>query len=384
MLITHLRLKNWRNFRELDVPLRDVSYILGANASGKSNFLDVFRFLRDVSKPNGGGLQTAVNERGGMSKLRCLHARQDTEVLLEVELSDTPDGDPVWTYVLGFKSEGKGKHRVIISKEEVHKGTKAPLKRPNAKDLRDPELLTQTHLEQIQANVKFRQIVEFFSDVTYQNLVPQLLKFSDRIGGRQLTDDPYGQGFLEKISNAPEKTRASRLNRICKALSVAVPLFADLRFSRDSMGHPHLEALYTHHRPNAGWQTEEQFSDGTLRLIGILWTLLDGNALLLLEEPEISLNDAIVSEIPAMIQRTQRSKKVKRQIILSTHSEELLGNPGIDGRGIVVLQSGPDGTSARTITRAEEAALESGLSVAEVVLPKTRPRNASRIMDELR
>jgi predicted ATPase len=55
MLITHLALKNWRNFRSLDVPLREVSFLLGPNASGKSNILDVFRFLRDVSKTQGGG-----------------------------------------------------------------------------------------------------------------------------------------------------------------------------------------------------------------------------------------------------------------------------------------------------------------------------------------
>src|SRR5664279_899192 len=60
VLISRIRLKNWRNFRELDVPLRDVSYLLGPNASGKSNLLDVFRFLRDVSKPRGGGLQTCL------------------------------------------------------------------------------------------------------------------------------------------------------------------------------------------------------------------------------------------------------------------------------------------------------------------------------------
>jgi len=41
VLISRIRLKNWRNFRELDVPLRDVSYLLGPNASGKSNFLDL-------------------------------------------------------------------------------------------------------------------------------------------------------------------------------------------------------------------------------------------------------------------------------------------------------------------------------------------------------
>ena len=55
MLISHIRLKNWRNFRNLDIHLREVSFVLGPNASGKSNLLDAFRFLRDISKSKGGG-----------------------------------------------------------------------------------------------------------------------------------------------------------------------------------------------------------------------------------------------------------------------------------------------------------------------------------------
>ena len=74
MLLTNIRLKNWRNFQTLDLPLRGVSYVLGPNASGKSNLLDALRFMRDVSKTKGGGLQAAIAERGGISKVRCLHA----------------------------------------------------------------------------------------------------------------------------------------------------------------------------------------------------------------------------------------------------------------------------------------------------------------------
>jgi hypothetical protein len=54
-------------------------------------------------------------------------------------------------------------------------------------------------------------------------------------------------------------------------------------------GAPHLEALYEHHRPNAGWQRESHFLDGTLRLLGILWSLLNGDSLLLIEEPELNV-----------------------------------------------------------------------------------------------
>ena len=53
---------------------------------------------------------------------------------------------------------------------------------------------------------------------------------------------------------------------------------SDLRFERDKVdGSPHLQALYTHWRPDAGWQREDQFSDGTLRLLGMMWSLLEIN-----------------------------------------------------------------------------------------------------------
>ena len=74
MIIKSLKLRNWKNFRSLDIKLTERMFIVGANASGKSNLLDAFRFLRDLVKPVNGGLQSAVTARGGMKKLRCVNA----------------------------------------------------------------------------------------------------------------------------------------------------------------------------------------------------------------------------------------------------------------------------------------------------------------------
>ena len=46
MIITRLKLTNWRNFTDVDVPLLDRAFIIGPNASGKPNLLDAIRFLR--------------------------------------------------------------------------------------------------------------------------------------------------------------------------------------------------------------------------------------------------------------------------------------------------------------------------------------------------
>ena len=380
MQINRLILKNWRNFKAFDARFQDVSYLLGPNASGKSNLLDVFRFLRDISKPKGGGLQSAVDDRGGIVKVRCLHARNDTEVLIDVRLSDDGDeGEESWRYVLGFKPEGKGAQRILVSREEVWEGEQRIINRPDDDDARDRALLTQTRLEQIAANARFRKLAEFFGNITYLHLVPQLLKFSEQIGGNRLENDPFGQGFLDRIARTSEKTRDARLRKIGEALSLAVPHFRDLRFVRDEVGRPHLEAMYQHHRPKAGWQTEEQFSDGALRLIGILWSLLEGSSMLLMEEPEISLNNEVVRQIPVIIDRLQRGRKRKRQVVISTHSEAMLDNKGIDGRGVILLVPASEGSGARGLTDDELQMLVDGLSVAETILPMTRPGRVEQL-----
>ena len=87
MIISFVRLKNWKNFRSVEVPLKNRIFLAGPNACGKSNFLDVFRFLRDITK-RGGGLQQAVQDRGGLSKIRCLAARKEPDVEIEVHISN--------------------------------------------------------------------------------------------------------------------------------------------------------------------------------------------------------------------------------------------------------------------------------------------------------
>lgn len=54
MHFTRLKLKNWRNFVNVDLAIGERLFITGPNASGKSNLLDVFRFLRDIAKTGGG------------------------------------------------------------------------------------------------------------------------------------------------------------------------------------------------------------------------------------------------------------------------------------------------------------------------------------------
>ena len=380
MIINRLIAKNWRNFQQIDVHLSERQFIVGANASGKSNLLDIFRFLRDIVKVEGGGFQKAVKDRGGVSKIRSLAARRDPEVTIEIHLADNSDSPTTWIYGLGFRQEPRGHRRTYLTYEYVSKNGKQLLNRPNAEDEKDSDRLTQTFLEQINVNADFREIALFLQTITYLHLVPQLLRFADSIQGRIVEDDPFGQGFLERVASVQERTRRSRLKKIEQALKIAVPQLEGLEFIRDeTTGHPHLQALYSHWPPKADWQREDQFSDGTLRLLGLLWALLESESILLLEEPELSLNAGIVSQLATLISEIQRSRR--RQIFVSTHSDDLLTEPGIDGREVLLLTPAKEGTIVKIASDIDDVRtlLETGFTAGEVVLSKTRPEHAEQL-----
>jgi predicted ATPase len=371
MLISRLSLKNWRNFRSIDVTLTDRVFVIGPNASGKSNLLDSLRFLRDVAKARG-GLQRAVSQRGGLSKVRCLSARREPDVELKLEITNGAES-PKWTYAIGITQQVRGYRLPILRYEKVWADNKQILERPDATDETDEERLTQTHLEQISANAEFREVARFFESIRYLHLVPQLLRHPESFQGPSVPEDPYGRNFLEMVAKTPDKTRKSRLRRIEAALREAVPNLKDLTDTKDEAGVPHLEAVYKHWRPNAGRQREDQFSDGTLRLIALFWSLLQGDSPLLLEEPELSLHAEIVKRLPGLIFRLQRKRK--RQIIISTHSGDLLSQKGIGGEEVIMLEPGQEGTEAHLASGDAEVRdlLEGGLSIADAALPRTRP-----------
>jgi predicted ATPase len=108
---------NWRNFKALSFVIRDRLFIVGPNASGKSNLLDLFRFPSDIAKA-GGGLAAATEKRGGLGKARSLFARNYHKGRLIVEL-ELADGESIWKYRLAIKGEGAGRNRPIVDEERV-------------------------------------------------------------------------------------------------------------------------------------------------------------------------------------------------------------------------------------------------------------------------
>ena len=378
MIISKIELFNWKNFHRCEVGVQERCFVVGANAAGKSNFIDALRFLRDVAK-QGGGLQTAVRVRGGITKIRCLAAREQSNVKLAIELSESDSRELCWHYELNFKHTGGGirENQVKIVSEKVFSGREQRYVLDRSAETlgEDEETLKYTYLEQPNANKDFRVIQQFLQNVEYLNVVPQMVRESASSSYSGDKEDYYGRNFLKRLALLNDNTRRSYFRKINEFLKLAVPQLEELSFVKDEIGVPHLEARYVHWRTRGSKQQEMQFSDGTLRLIGFLVALIDSNGVLLLEEPEINLHPGIVAQFPEFIAKIQRVKKGGRQVFITTHSYDILSNEGIAPEEVLLLTNSPEGTEVEVLSNVEKAKniLAAGFSMADVVMPLTKP-----------
>lgn len=379
MKFTHLKLLNWKNFQRIDTVIEDRMVVYGPNASGKSNLLDAFRFLRDVAR-QGGGLENAVRTRGGYSKIRSLHAHGGGNVCLEVKLSD---GDSeIWQYHLEFKGAPPRSQGIqaIVTKEWV-KHNEVTFERNVAAE--GTEVRQETLLQQGLAGEHFGEVRRALGQIRYLHLVPQLLKHPGAFDGPDLPDDPFGKGFLEAIAKTGSRERDRRIKIISGAMSGAIPFLDSLEYKPD-LGKPHLVAQFKHWRGVDAEQNETQFSDGTLRLIGLLWSMLSIDGLLLLEEPELSLNSEIVKQIPGMISNV-RNRRMNTQVILTTHTLDMVDDKGIALEETFQVVPGDKGSSFESLALDKPSVdlFKSELPLRQIVHSRARAVSPSQLFLKL-
>jgi predicted ATPase len=173
---------------------------------------------------------------------------------------------------------------------------------------------------------------------------------------------------MKRIADTSNKTRDARLKKISKALHEIVPGLDALQFIVDKEGRPHIEMRYQTHRPLPARQLEDQLSDGTLRLIALLWLLQeDHSAPLLLEEPELSLNEEIVRQLHRLFCKIGQRDN---QVFVTTHSYALLSNKGIPSSSIFRIIPGVEGSRIEPPTEPERIAIQNGIPPGDVVLAR--------------
>ena len=101
--------------------------------------------------------------RGGLSQLRCLSARRDAEIALEIYIAPNWAAPPTWRYALGFCQTPGEQSPPRLTYERVWQGQRLLLARPDADDENTPNWHLRTALEDNNRGAVFRELTHFFS-----------------------------------------------------------------------------------------------------------------------------------------------------------------------------------------------------------------------------
>lgn len=394
MKLTHVSLTNWRNFGHIEFDLDSRLFVVGPNSSGKTNLLGALRFLGDIARR---GLRAANEDWGGpkhcfrtgSSEAGFSITASSDEHTVEYTLSlragtwlydpYTYDGatDGVVEFPVEFPAEFPAERIAVINQERLRIDQRTipidtthitpqsiePVLSGEDHSLLDPGSAAST------GNVQsvFEQVRQFVSGMRY--IHPNPKKMKERLEGRFEPDD-HGTGFFQLAGRFPATALDAIVARIRPIMAATVPEVPNLSYQRVAGE----EVVFYSDDPQSAssCSTHDQFSEGTLRLLGILFdlaTLPRSTTLVLLEEPETFLQPSVVRSLPSFLAEVAYNKQI--QMVITTHSPELLSDETIGADQVLLLRTTDKGTTGELLSESEDprirAAVEAQFPPSEVV-----------------
>jgi predicted ATPase len=387
MAITNITVSNFKSFKNLDLALGQFNVVIGANAAGKSNFTQVFKFLRDIEQNK---LDDAVFMHGGPFSLlnRKVGSTQDLRIKA---VSNKQMG---WgrgsrfmrvyesTYELALHFTGpKSSLNVAVDELRQKFETGAPRRKKMGKLFEDDavdkgEFWSRTSDGKLHVGIEPAELerrleeehilppLSFFSearsetggksslaiqspfspltppwqtlfgDIGTYNIDPHIAREPCPVGGKPELQES-GRNFaliLRQILDNPENSR-----KFHNLLQDLLPFVVEVSTEK----YPEKSVLIT---LRENYYTDAFFahllSDGTMNLAALVVALyFENKDLVIIEEPERNIHPHLISRLVEMMKDASRN----RQIIVTTHSPEVVWHAGIEN--LLLLSRDQDGFS---------------------------------------
>ena len=371
--ITRVVLKNYKSIAACDVRLQPLIFLVGRNGAGKSNFLDALRFVADALNSS---LDHAVRARGGINDVckrsdRSITEPDDFSIRLEFVLPDGSTGYYAFQITTGLlryevQTEECKFHNENLNTSDIYFN----VVKGNVKDasVKVAPAATRDRLYLVNASglPEFRPVYDALSRMGFYNLNPDII--------RDLQDPDLGDMLIQDGSNL-----TSVFNQLPSDVKKNIEEY--LQVILPGVQRVHVKKFGP--KETLGFRQEvtgdkrplrflaNNMSDGTLRALGILVALFQENqetqkrvTLVGIEEPETALHPGAV----AVLLDSLRDAANKTQVIVTTHSPELLDDKHLDVESILAVEAHDGNTVIAPVDEASRSVVQDRLFTAGELL----------------
>jgi predicted ATPase len=375
MSIKKIKIENFKSFDNLEINLNNFNVLIGANASGKSNFIHIFEFLRDIVKHD---LKNAISMQGDIEYLRNVNIGHSKNLSMEITgnyengrgiIGKKFEGgfyvikmsEMIYRFSIEFYKAKSGfrisedklslKFKVLKvltfnnrkgEEEELGDGTfilanenrkiKSKFDIPKGIEIEKIEIFPfADFIEKLQLKTLLLEtpffkmpfeVADIFQDVAVYNFDPKLPKKAIPITGKsELEEDGSNLAIALKNIIDDRKSRNRFINLIKDVLSFVDSLDVEKFADRSLL--VRLKEIYSKDK----FLPASLISDGTLNITALILALyFEEKSLIIIEEPERNIHPHLLSKVLEMMKEVSKRK----QIIVTTHNPEILKHTQLD------------------------------------------------------
>jgi len=363
--IRQLQIHNYKSIGGAVVDLEPLTVLVGANGTGKSNFLDALSFIQEsVSRSPGHAI--AHHGKHRVAQLWQRGGPVGFRILLDLAESITAD----YSFEIVWPAEDDwppSSVRVSHERCSIRKAGALDIGFEVADGRFVQEIpgirprLSADRLALFAASGidEFRPLYDFLAAMKLYAIDPHSTGYSSNLDSEEsLKPDGGNSAAILKLLEEQEPERYARLCRLLASAvegvqSVSTQItegVATLMFQQD-IGRAEPGALY-------GWE----MSEGTLRLLGLLLAVYQPQrpSLVAIEEPEATVHPAVAELVLQVLMDAAQDL----QVLITTHSPDILDAKELDDRQIRVVTMEHGRTSIAPISRASRDAIREHLFTA--------------------
>ena len=359
-----IHVAGFRRLSDLDVILKPLNVVIGANGCGKTSLLDVLSLLAASAS---GGLKDAMSEMSGidanLSSLSAMKGGKARGMAFDLAMM-LPRSSPI-EYRIAMAPQGTGYE---ISEESLVQqwpvklpptkyieaqrgdvryfdgnGTKKGLVRPNWDYDSSESALSQVP-KMYQEPEAFRRCLASSTHYHVLDVGPRApIRLPQPLRNAQLPGHD-GEDLVSCLFTIKE-TEPDRFETIEATLATGFPSFERLNFPPVAAG---TLAMTWKEKTSRHPFFMHQLSEGTLRFLWLA-TLLQSpglTAMTMIDEPEVSLHPELLSLLADLL----REASERTQLVVATHADRLIRF--LKPSEVLAMDVSEDG--ATTVTRAED------------------------------